>query len=124
MTHRVKIKPEDLIIDSVAEAILQELTPLNENVIMRVIDNEAMSTGGIVLTQASVEKSTLGVVLKPNSVSYSRDGSEREPVLKAGDIVRLQRGNVGTEMPESPEGQKWLAVPEDVIYYYRRINKG
>tara|TARA_R110002096_G_scaffold78992_1_gene185664 strand:- start:38 stop:400 length:363 start_codon:yes stop_codon:yes gene_type:complete len=120
----MKFKPEDLVIDSVSASVLAELTPMNENVIIRVIENEPVSDGGIVLTTASVEKSTLGVVLAPNLISFSRDGSERKPVLKEGDIVRLQRGNVGTGMPEAPNGQKWLAVPEDVIYYYRRINKG
>ena len=120
----MKFKPEDLIIDSVSEGVLKEITPMNENVIIRVIENEPVSDGGIVLTAASVEKSTLGVVLSPNLISFSRDGTERKPVLQKGDIVRLQRGNVGTGMPEAPHGQKWLAVPEDVIYYYRRIEKG
>lgn len=120
MSHRIVIKPKDLIINDVCEAILSELTPLSDNVIIRVIDNEAKSTGGIVLTKASVEKSTLGVVLKANTISYNRDGSMREPILQTGDIVRLQRGTVGTGMPESPVDENWIAAPEDCIYYYRR----
>lgn len=121
MTHRIKFKPEDLIISDSDAAILKEITPMNENVIIRVIDNEPVSEGGIVLHGSIVEKSTLGVVLIPNKISFSRDGTKRETVLNVGDIVRLQRGNVGTDMPEAPHGQKWLAVPEDVIYYYRRL---
>lgn len=104
------------------EHILSTLTPLNENVIVRVLEPETTSNGGIIIPNKSVEKSTEAIVLKPNTVSYSRDGSERSPVLKKGDIVRLQRGNVGTGMPEAPEGQNWLAVPEDCIYYFRRLN--
>jgi len=103
--------------------VLRELHTIGDNVIIRVLDNEAISDGGIVLTKGSVEKSTLGVVLAPNVISYDRDGSRRNPVLKVGDMVRLQRGNLGTAMPEAPEGQNWLAVPEDCIYYYRRIDK-
>lgn len=120
-THRVKLTQADLLITEDDMQVLRELHSMNDNVIVRVVDNEAVSNGGIVLTQGSVEKSTLGVVLMPNVMSFNRDGSRRDPVLKVGDIVRLQRGNVGTEMPEAPEGQKWLAVPEDCIYYYRRL---
>jgi chaperonin GroES len=121
MTHRIIVRPQDLIINDEADGILSEITPLSDNVIIRVVDNEAKSTGGIVLTKASVEKSTLGVVLLPNTISYNRDGSTRKPVLKMGDIVRLQRGTVGTGMPEAPEGENWIAAPEDCIYYYRRL---
>ncbi|AWY02812.1 chaperone GroES [Alteromonas phage JH01] len=124
MTHRVKFKPEDLVITEGDMEVLREITPMSDNVIVRVVDNEATSSGGIVLSKGAVEKSTLGVVLAPNVMSFNRDGSRRNPVLKVGDMVRLQRGNLGTEMPEAPEGQKWLAVPEDCIYYYRRVNKG
>jgi len=124
MTHKINIRPEDLVFTEYERAALAEIEPLSDNVIIRVIDNEAKSAGGIVLTKSSVEKSTLGVVLKPNKVSYRRDGTEKPVSLKELDIVRLQRGNVGTEMPEAPESQKWLAVPEDCIYYYRRIPRG
>lgn len=103
------------------DKILAQIQPMNENVVVKVLDAETVTGGGIVLPNSAVEDSTEAVVLIPNKVSYSRDGKERSPVLKKGDIVRLQRGKVGTGMPEAPDGQKWLAVPEDCIYYYRRL---
>lgn len=120
-THFFNLTQKDIYVSEKDESILSELNPLKDYLIVRVIDSEPVSEGGIVLTRGSIEKSTLAVVLLPNQVSYDRDGKPKPPVLKRGDIVRLQRGNLGTDMPEAPDGQRWLAVPEDCIYYYRRV---
>ena len=96
---------------------MKRIVPLNDIVIVKIIEREPKSAGGIVLTTKSVEKSTEAEVLIPNTFSYHRDGTLKPSMLCVGDIVRLERGNVGTELPEAPEGETWLAVPEDCIYY-------
>lgn len=96
---------------------MKKIVPLNDIMIIRVIENEAVSKGGIVLTSESVEKSIRGEVMIPNTLSYHRGGELRQPLVEAGDIVVMQSGNVGTEVSDAPENETWLAVPEDCIYY-------
>ena len=119
--NRVEFKDTDFQLDANAQEQIAMLMPMGNNVIVRIIKSEPKSAGGIVLASADVEKSTLGVVLKPNTKSYNKDGSPAEVELRQGDLVRLHRGNVGTTMPEAPNGEEWLSVPEDCIYYYKRI---
>jgi len=97
---------------------MNNLHPLEDNVIVRMIDNEKQ-IGRFVIPGHAVEDATLAEVIVPNKVSYWRNGDRREPFLKAGMIVRLPKGKIGTDVPEAPEGEKWLAVPEDSIVYIR-----
>lgn len=92
------------------------ITPREDFLIVKVLEQEK-KIGSIVILDAAVEPSTLGEVLIPNAISYYRDGKLRQPTLKAGDMVRFPTGNVGTGVPEAPDGEKWLAIPEDSIYY-------
>lgn len=117
------LKPEHTRITQDDFSVMETLFPMLNHVIIRVIENNPRTESGIITNVKAAEKSTLGMVLLPNTVSFNRDGTRANPVLKVGDLVRLQRGNVGTDIPEAPDGQKWLAVPEDVIYYYRRFDK-
>lgn len=95
---------------------MQKLTPLEDNVIVKIIEQET-TQGVIVIPDSALEESTLAEVMIPNTVSYKRNGESRDPFLEAGMKVRLPKGNVGTGVPEAPQGEKWLAVPEDCIYY-------
>ncbi len=95
---------------------MPQITPLNDNVVLKVIPVEE-KIGLIHIPTHAVEESTLCEVLVPNQISYFRDGTRRPPFLKVGMRVRIPKGKVGTCMPEAPEGEKWLCVPEDMIYY-------
>jgi len=94
---------------------MNKITPLHDNVIVRVIPND-VKIGSILLPKDALEESTLAEVLIPNQISYHRDGSLRTPFLKKGMRVRIPKGT-GTGVPESLDGEKWLAIPEDCIYY-------
>lgn len=96
---------------------MKRLVPLNDNVIVRVIENETVTAGGIVLPGSAVEKSTRAEVMVANQFSYHRNGDLRDPLVRAGDIVVMQSGNVGTTVADAPKGETWLAVPEDCIYF-------
>lgn len=92
-----------------------KLVPMEDNVIVSLIrpDNKI---GSIYIPPESIEKSTLAVVIEPNTISYYRDGNKRKPFLKKGTVVRIPIGT-GTSVPESPPGEEWLVIPEDCIYY-------
>lgn len=119
--NTVLFKEDDFKITDEQAKLLAEIDTIRDNVIVRVIKSDTKSAGGIILADKDVEKSTLGVVLKPNHTSYHRNGEPTNPKLRSGDIVRLQRGNVGTTMPEATDGEEWITVPEDCIYYFRRL---
>lgn len=94
------------------------LKPLGSRVIVRVDKKpEPKTNSGIILaaTEKAVEQSTTGTVVIPNSESYYRDGTRREPFLSHGDRIRFEKGNVGDQLPEAPEGETWYAIPEECI---------
>ena len=94
-----------------------KLTPIDDNVILKRIDVEN-KIGSIIVSGSAMEKSTLAEVLIPASESYYRNGELRsQPRFKAGQKVRIPIGNIGTGVPEAPEGEEWICVPEDSIYY-------
>lgn len=95
---------------------MKTLKPLEDNVIVKIIEPEK-KIGSIIIPGSAIEESTLAEVVIPNNVSYWRNGKTRPPFLKAGMKVRIPKGNVGTGVPEAPEREKWLAVSEDSIYY-------
>ena len=92
------------------------ITPMEDNVIVKIIEQE-QKIGSIIIQNENLEPSTLAEVLIPNSISYARNGTVKAVTLRAGDKVRIPTGNVGTSVPEAPDGEKWLAIPEDCIYY-------
>lgn len=94
-----------------------KITPLEDIVIVKIIEPAENKIGSIIVQKESVEPSTLAEVLIPNSFSYARNGDLKQVTLKAGDQVRIPTGNIGTGVPEAPDGEKWLAIPEDCIYY-------
>ena len=89
---------------------------MDDNVIVRMIPQDT-KIGMIVIPGSALEESTLAQVVVPNSISYYRDGTQRDPILKKGMLVRIPKGKTGTGVPEAPDGQDWLAIPEDLIYY-------
>nr|ASN63483.1 co-chaperonin GroES [uncultured virus] len=94
-----------------------KITPLEDIVIVKIIEPEENKIGSIIINNKDVEPSTLAEVLIPNSFSYARNGELKQVTLRAGDLVRIPTGNIGTGVPEAPVGEKWLAIPEDCIYY-------
>lgn len=93
-----------------------KITPNGNNVIVRLIKSED-KIGSIIIANKAKEKSTLAEVMIPPTFSYHPNGDKKNSVLKQGMKVRLPTGQIGTGMPEAPEGESWLCVPEDSIYY-------
>lgn len=96
---------------------MTKVTPLGNNVILKVLEMEDMSKGGILLTAGSKEESVHGMVMAAPQFSYHPNGELRgESLVSEGDTVCFMKGS-GTTVMEAPEGEKWLAVPEDCIHY-------
>lgn len=97
---------------------MKKLTPFGTRLIVKVLDHdqEFKSAGGIILgSESKREKSTFGEVLIPNTESYTRDNKSRDPLCRAGDVIMFEQGNIGDELPHSPEGETWLAIPEECV---------
>ena len=92
------------------------ITPFDDNLIVKVIA-QSDKIGSIVMPSEAIEPSSFCEIIAANSVSYNRDGTKRPVTLRAGMKIRIPKGKVGTRLPESPPGEIWLCIPEDVIYY-------
>ncbi len=89
---------------------------MNNNVIVRMIEPED-KIGAIVIASVAKEKSTLAEVMIPPQFSYHINGDLKDSILKVGMKVRIPAGNIGTGIPEAPQGESWLCLAEDSIYY-------
>jgi co-chaperonin GroES (HSP10) len=97
--------------------VIDRITPLSNNVILRKIHPEENKLGMFVVASNHVAKTTLAEVLIPPKFSYHPNGDLRESPLRFGMRVRLPVGEIGTAMPEAPEGEEWIAMPDDCLYY-------
>lgn len=95
---------------------MTNLIPMDDNVIVKIIPLQA-KIGSILIPDTALEKSNLAEVIVPNVRSYHRNGEPRDIMLIKGCKVRIPSGKVGTTVPEAPDGEEWLAIPEDCIYY-------
>ena len=89
-----------------------KLKPLHDKVLVRRIETEEVSGGGIVLAPSAVEKPNLGTVL---SVGPGKlvDGELVTPVVFEGDTVLFGK-NAGYEVKVGEE--KLIMISEDEIY--------
>lgn len=88
------------------------LKPIRDNVILEVIEQEAVSKGGIVLPGAAIEKPYTGRVVAANDSFSMPDGSIKQCEVKEGDIVYFGKTH-GTEVKQ---GDKlYLVISEEFI---------
>ena len=63
------------------------LRPLDDRVVLRVLDAEDMSSGGILLPDTAKEKPQRGKVTAVGDGKVNKDGKRTKPDVKKGDIV-------------------------------------
>ena len=85
------------------------LKPLGERVIIRVLEQEEKTIGGIVLPDTAKEKPTEGEIGAVGPGERQDDGSYTALDVKAGDKVIFSK-YAGTEVKY--EGEKYLIVSE------------
>ena len=88
------------------------IRPLHDRVIVKRLEEETKSAGGIVLTGSAAEKSTRGEIVAVGKGRVLDNGEVRALQVKAGDTVLF--GSY-IEKTEKIEGQEYLIMREDNI---------
>ncbi|MCW5581523.1 MAG: co-chaperone GroES [Luteimonas sp.] len=86
------------------------LRPLHDRVIIKRLDAETTSAGGIVIPDAAAEKPIKGEVLAVGSGKILEDGKVRPVGVKVGEIVLFGKYS-GTEV--KVDGQELLVMREE-----------
>ena len=85
------------------------IRPLHDRVIVKTLEEETKSAGGIVLTGSAAEKPTRGEVIAVGNGFVLDNGERRSLEVKVGDQVIF--GN-HVEKTEKIEGQEYLIMRE------------
>jgi len=88
------------------------LRPLHDRVIVKRVEEERTTPGGIVIPDSATEKPIKGEVLAVGNGKILEDGSKRELDIKVGDKVLFGKYS-GTEV--KVEGDELLVMREDDI---------
>lgn len=90
-----------------------ELQPLADRIIVKPLEAEEVSKGGIVLPDTAKEKPQEGKVIAVGKGKILEDGSVRKLELKAGDIVLYGKYS-GTEIT-TKKGEEYLIMKEEDV---------
>lgn len=88
------------------------LRPLHDRVIVKRLEEERTTAGGIVIPDSATEKPSRGEVLAVGNGKILEDGSKRELDIKVGDKVLFGKYS-GNEV--KVEGEELLVMREDDI---------
>jgi chaperonin GroES len=89
-----------------------KLRPLNDRVVVKRIEEEQKTAGGIIIPDTAKEKPIQGEVLAVGNGKVMEDGSRRPLDVKAGDRVLFGK-YAGTDI--KVEGDELLIMREDDI---------
>ncbi len=89
------------------------MKPLYDRVVIKRMEEEKMSAGGIVIPDSVAEKPIKGEVIAVGEGKALDNGSVRAPKVKAGDKVLFGK-YAGTEV--KVDGTDYLVVKEDDIF--------
>ena len=89
-----------------------QIKPLYDRVVVRRLDAETTTKGGIVIPDKSAEKSTQGEVLAVGSGTLLENGNQRPLEVKVGDRVLFTQ-YAGSEI--KLDGETYLIVRESDI---------
>ena len=87
-----------------------KLRPLHDRVIVKRLDAETKSAGGIVIPDTAAEKPSTGKVVAVGTGKIQDDGKVRPMAVKAGDKVLFGKYS-GTEV--KVEGEDLLVMREE-----------
>ena len=88
------------------------IRPLHDRVVVRRLDEERTTAGGIVLPDSATEKPMEGMVISVGNGKISENGDVRPLDVKAGDKVLFGKYS-GTEV--KIDGEELLVMREDEI---------
>lgn len=87
-----------------------KIRPLHDRVLVKRLEEETKTAGGIVLTGSAAEKSSKGEVLAVGPGRTLDNGQLVAPAVKVGDVVLF--GNY-VEKTQKVDGQELLLMKED-----------
>jgi chaperonin GroES len=87
------------------------LRPLDDRVVLKVLDAEEMSAGGILLPDNAKEKPQRGKVTAVGDGKVNKDGKRHKPDVKKGDIVLFGK-YAGSDVKVDGEDYKVLRENE------------
>ncbi len=87
-----------------------KVRPLRDRVLVKRLEEETKTAGGIVLTGSAAEKSSKGEVLAVGPGRTLDNGQLVAPAVKVGDVVLF--GNY-VEKSQKVDGQELLLMKED-----------
>ncbi|HUF04198.1 MAG TPA: co-chaperone GroES [Aridibacter sp.] len=88
------------------------IKPLHDRVIIRRIDEDATTSGGIIIPDSAKEKPQEGEVIAAGAGKYKDDGTRQQLDVKQGDRVLFGKYS-GTEI--TIDGEELLMMREDEI---------
>jgi chaperonin GroES len=88
------------------------IRPLHDRILMKRMENEQKSAGGIYIPDSAQEKTQYGTVVSVGGGRVMDDGSVKPLDLKAGDKIVVGKFS-GTEVQVS--GQEYLILKEDEV---------
>ena len=86
--------------------------PLHDRVLIKRLDSEEKTAGGLIIPDTAKEKPMEGEVIAVGEGAYNDDGDRVKPDLKAGDKVLFGKWN-GTEV--KIDGEDLLIMKESEI---------
>jgi chaperonin GroES len=90
-----------------------KIVPLHDRVLVRRLEEEATTLGGIIIPDTAKEKPTRGEVIAVGKGARNEAGERIKPDVKEGDVVLFAKWG-GTEVKVS--GEEYLILKEsDVI---------
>ena len=87
-------------------------TPLHDRVLVRRIEGEDKTKGGLIIPDSAKEKPSEGEVVSVGEGAYNEDGDRIKPDVKAGDRVLFGKWS-GTEV--KIDGEDLLIMKESDI---------
>ena len=89
-----------------------KVRPLHDKVLVKVVEAEEKTKGGIYIPETAAEKPQEGKVLEVGTGIILPDGNIKPLDVKKGDKILF--GNYGV-IPITVEGEEYLIVGEDAI---------
>ena len=89
-----------------------KVKPLGDKILVKRLDAEEVTAGGIVLPDSAKEKPKEGEVVAVGNGKLLEDGQRGEPQVQKGDRI-LFTSYAGTEV--KVDGEEYLVMPEEDI---------
>jgi chaperonin GroES len=98
---------------ALVEVVMSNIKPLYDRVVIKRMEEEKLSAGGIVIPDSATEKPIKGEVIAVGAGKVLDNGQVRAPQVKVGDKVLFGKYS-GTEV--KLDGTDLLVVKEDDIF--------